>query len=122
MILILWGVEKREAGGAQSKQSERRDYTVANENLARGDIGIESVYARQVLQRERDRDGIRGNRGDRAKERGTKRQKEDAQGGEGEEERERVRWRGANQTVHFANSPTFWFAAMERHYLQRSLW
>ena len=42
---------------------------------------------------------------------------------EEEEEEDRGREpRGQPDCVYFANSPTFWFAAMERHYLQRRLW
>lgn len=78
MILIPWGVGKREEArgergrARQSEQSERRDCTVANGNLARGDIGIESVYARQVsAEREIGRCGIkRGGREETTRARG----------------------------------------------------
>lgn len=90
---------------------------VANGSPARGDIGIESVYARQVPERDRDR--VREN-GIRTEVRGYGAGV--TEGNKGEKGRARVRWREANQIVHFANSPTFWFAAMKRHYLQRSPW
>lgn len=40
--------------------------TVANGSLARGDIGIESVYARQVPERDRDRERENGGKRVRA--------------------------------------------------------
>jgi len=134
------GRERNGRGGGKEgsdKASKTSGVTVvANGSPARGDIGIESVYARQVLEekdRERagggEREGKRnaregihapGEQGEKM-EKKRDRARERREGGKGRM-RARARWRGANQTVHFANSPTFWFAAMERHYLQRSLW
>jgi len=107
------GCRKEEEGSDEANKASGLT-TVANGSLVRGDIGIESVYARQVPERDRDRE-----REWDTKERGYARERQcrEEQGGKG---RARMRWRGANQTVHFANSQTFWFAAMKRHYLQRS--
>lgn len=120
VVLVPWGAGATEGGGGGEESDggeqgeERRDYGGQWESRARGDIGIESVYARQVPERDR---GQGKRERDTAKGRGYARQRHrDGRG------RARVRWRGASQTVHFANSPTFWFAAMKRHYLQRSLW
>lgn len=124
MVSVPWGTERGMAQSDKSEQSEQRDYGSQWESRARGDIGIESVYARQVL--ERDRDKGRGKRTSARRKEARKDRGASKEGGREERERgkgrARVRWRGANQTVHFANSPTFWFAAMKRHYLQRGLW
>lgn len=62
-----WGNEKkgglgpvryRRGGRGATREANKASgvTTVANGSLARGDIGIESVYARQVPERDRDRE------------------------------------------------------------------
>lgn len=61
--------------------------------ISREETSGSNQFMRDRFCRERDRDGVRGKRGDRAKERGTRRQKKDAQG-EREEKEESEMARG----------------------------
>ncbi|KAM0727963.1 hypothetical protein ACS0PU_005432 [Formica fusca] len=69
--------------------------------ISREETSGSNQFMRDRFYRERDRDGVRGKREDpRAKERGTKRQKEEMHRVKRGRKRKRVRWRGANQTVY----------------------
>lgn len=79
------GCRGQMGGGRSDKANKTNGVTaVANGSLAQGDIGIESVYVRQVPKRERKNDR------ERSEEKERKRGKE----------RARERWRGANQAAY----------------------
>ena len=115
VILVLWGAGGR--GEGSDKRTRWAAWLWWPMGVPREETSGSNQFMCDRFRREigKERTGCGEGKRVRAQERQCWEAKEG-------KERARVRWRGANQTVHFANSPTFWFAAMKRHYLQRSPW